>query len=204
MFFLFNCHNTSTLFIYYEALHTIQKMKFDEIYVSAKIWLRMQLLCKITWFILPWQCCMLYNVSFSCVLVLWFEKQLSPCIRTVIWHDECNALWHTRGAASQGAIRHIHSPEHRDLSVLFTSRTLSKVRWMRWHYPPNTGFKTRALAFRGRARYLSVRERFPQYWIFTSERGRNILFLLNKRQEWGSNPQFNFPSRQLFPLHQVV
>ena len=32
------------------------------------------------------------------------------------------------------------------------------VRWMRWHSPPDTGFETRALAVRGRARYLSVTE----------------------------------------------
>ena len=30
------------------------------------------------------------------------------------------------------------------------------VRWLRWHCPPDTGFEIRALAVRGRARYLSV------------------------------------------------
>ena len=30
------------------------------------------------------------------------------------------------------------------------------MRWMRWHCPPDTGFKIRALAVLGRARYLSV------------------------------------------------
>ena len=32
------------------------------------------------------------------------------------------------------------------------------VRWLRWHWPPDTGFKIRALAVWGRARYLSVTE----------------------------------------------
>ena len=32
------------------------------------------------------------------------------------------------------------------------------VRWLRWHCPPDTGFEIRALAVRGRARYLSVTE----------------------------------------------
>ena len=35
---------------------------------------------------------------------------------------------------------------------------LRMVRWMRWHYPPDTGFEIRALAVWGRARYLSVTE----------------------------------------------
>ena len=29
----------------------------------------------------------------------------------------------------------------------------------------------------------------PQYWIFTSERGRNIFFFETWRPEWGSNPR---------------
>ena len=32
------------------------------------------------------------------------------------------------------------------------------VRWLRWHCPPDPGFEIRALAFWGRARYLSVTE----------------------------------------------
>ena len=32
------------------------------------------------------------------------------------------------------------------------------VRWLRWHFPPDTGFEIRALAVWGRARYLSVTE----------------------------------------------
>ena len=32
------------------------------------------------------------------------------------------------------------------------------VRWMRWHCPPDTGFKIRAPAVWGRAHYLSVTE----------------------------------------------
>ena len=35
---------------------------------------------------------------------------------------------------------------------------LRMVRWMRWHFPPDTGFEIRALAVWGRARYLSVTE----------------------------------------------
>ena len=32
------------------------------------------------------------------------------------------------------------------------------VRWLRWHFPPDTGFEIRVLAVWGRARYLSVTE----------------------------------------------
>ena len=35
---------------------------------------------------------------------------------------------------------------------------LMMVRWMRWHYPPDTGFEIRALAVWGQARYPSVTE----------------------------------------------
>ena len=35
-------------------------------------------------------------------------------------------------------------------------RTMRKVRWMKWHCPPDTGFEIRTLAIWGRARYLSV------------------------------------------------
>ena len=35
---------------------------------------------------------------------------------------------------------------------------LIMVRWMRWHYPTDTGFEMRALAVWRRARYLSVTE----------------------------------------------
>ena len=40
----------------------------------------------------------------------------------------------------------------------------------------------------------------PQYWIFTSELGRNILFLWNLNARAGDEPAiFDFPSRQLLP-----
>ena len=32
------------------------------------------------------------------------------------------------------------------------------VRWLRWHFPPDTGFEIRVMAVWGRARYLSVTE----------------------------------------------
>ena len=35
---------------------------------------------------------------------------------------------------------------------------LRMVRWLRWHWPPDTRFEIRALAVWGRARYLSVTE----------------------------------------------
>ena len=44
---------------------------------------------------------------------------------------------------------------------------------------PCTGFEIRALTVWRRARHLSVTEATPQWWIFTSERGRIILFLWN-------------------------
>ena len=38
---------------------------------------------------------------------------------------------------------------------------LRMVRWLRWHCPPDTGLKIRALAVWGRARYLSATEASP-------------------------------------------
>ena len=61
---------------------------------------------------------------------------------------------------------------------------------VRWHCPANTGFEVQALAVWGRACYLSVKEVRPQYWINTSERGRNILFLWNPRPEGGLKPRY--------------
>ena len=72
---------------------------------------------------------------------------------------------------------------------------------MRWHCPPDTGFEIRALAVWGRARYFSI----TKYWIFRSERGRNILFLWNLNARVGFEPAItDFPSKQLKPLHHVV
>ena len=49
------------------------------------------------------------------------------------------------------------------------------VRWMKWHCLPDTGFEILVLAARGLARYLPVTEAPHNIWIYTSERGRNIL-----------------------------
>ena len=47
------------------------------------------------------------------------------------------------------------------------------------------------------------REGSPQYWIFTSERPKNMLFLWNLDARAGFEPTISdFPSRQLWPLHQ--
>ena len=44
---------------------------------------------------------------------------------------------------------------------------------------------------------------WPQYWIFTSERSRNILFLWNLHARLRFEPaNSDFPSKQLYPLHQ--
>ena len=40
----------------------------------------------------------------------------------------------------------------------------------------------------------------PQYWMFTREQGRNLLFRWNLNAELGSNPRS--PSRQLYPLYE--
>ena len=43
----------------------------------------------------------------------------------------------------------------------------------------------------------------PQYWIFTSEQGRNILFLWKLNASAGFKPAISdFQSRQVKPLHQ--
>ena len=43
----------------------------------------------------------------------------------------------------------------------------------------------------------------PQFWVFTSERWRNFLFLWTWRPEWGFETAIShFPSRQSYPLLQ--
>ena len=66
------------------------------------------------------------------------------------------------------------------------------VRWMRWHCPPDTGFEIRAL---GRVS--------PKYWIFTSERGRNILFLWNLEARVGFEPA-NHCTRAPAHVHKIA
>ena len=58
------------------------------------------------------------------------------------------------------------------------------------YYATDTELEIRALAVWGRTRYLSVMEAFHnQYWIFASERGRNIVSLKLKCQSgvWSHN-----------------
>ena len=44
----------------------------------------------------------------------------------------------------------------------------------------------------------------PQYWIYTSERGINILFLWNLKASVGFEHAISeFPIKQLYPLHQA-
>ena len=48
------------------------------------------------------------------------------------------------------------------------------VRWMRWHFPPDTRFEIRVPGV-GLLRLITlplVHGGYPQYWIITSERGR--------------------------------
>ena len=64
---------------------------------------------------------------------------------------------------------------------------LRMVRWMRWQRPPDTGFEIRAMAVRGRARYLSVTEA-PTILSFTRGWGRNI-FVSFKPPRSGTEPR---------------
>ena len=55
------------------------------------------------------------------------------------------------------------------------------VRWLRWHCPPDTGFKIRALAVWGRARYLSDTEAPHNTDFHAWMRKKHFLFLSNRR-----------------------
>ena len=55
------------------------------------------------------------------------------------------------------------------------------VRWLRWHCPQDTGFKIRALAVWGRARYLSVTEAPHKTDFHTWMGKKHFLFLSNRR-----------------------
>ena len=78
------------------------------------------------------------------------------------------------------------------------------VRWMRWHCPPDTGSEIQTLVVWCRASYRGS----PQYWIFTSEQGRNILFLWDLNAGAGFEPSISdFSSRLLQgprPRHWVT
>ena len=84
------------------------------------------------------------------------------------------------------------------LCKLGQENLLRMVRWIRWHCPPDTEFKIRALAVWGRARYFLGHGASLQYWIFTSERRRNMLFLWNLNDRAGFETAISdFASRQL-------
>ena len=57
---------------------------------------------------------------------------------------------------------------------LSQEKLLRMVRWVRWHCPPDTGFKIQTMEVRGRAHYLSVMEA-PHNTSFTSGWGINIF-----------------------------
>ena len=63
------------------------------------------------------------------------------------------------------------------------------VRWMRWHCPPNTRFKIRALAAWGRARYLSVTEVPHNIESLRVSGEETFCFFETWRPEWELNPR---------------
>ena len=62
------------------------------------------------------------------------------------------------------------------------------VRWLRWHCPPDTGFKIRALAVWGWARYLSVTEA-PHNTDFNTWMGKKHFLFLSNRRDREPNPE---------------
>ena len=68
---------------------------------------------------------------------------------------------------------------------------------MRWHCPPDTGFKIRALSVWNRARYLSVMEAPHNIESLRVSRKETCLFLWNlKARVWFEHEISDFPSRQ--------
>ena len=66
---------------------------------------------------------------------------------------------------------------------------LRMVRWLRWHWPPDTWLEIRALAVWGRARYLLVTEA-PHPTILTFTRGwvRNIFCFFQTAETGNRTP----------------
>ena len=72
-----------------------------------------------------------------------------------------------------------------------TGTLLRRVRWMRWHCPPDTGFEIRTRAVWARARYLSVAEALHNIVSLRVSREEALCFFGTWRPEWGSNPRFS-------------
>ena len=63
----------------------------------------------------------------------------------------------------------------------------ARMRWMRWHCPPDTGLEIRALAVSGRARYISVTEA-PHNTEFYTWMGKKHFFSF-KPPRLGTEPR---------------
>ena len=63
---------------------------------------------------------------------------------------------------------------------------LRMVSWVRWHCPPDTGFKIQTLEVWGRARYLSVTEA-PHNTEFYAWMGKKLQTAENEKQIPNSN-----------------
>ena len=61
------------------------------------------------------------------------------------------------------------------------------VRWLRWHYPPDTGFEIRALAVWGRVRYLLVTEA-PHNTDFHTWMGKKQYFFFQTAETGNRTP----------------
>ena len=70
---------------------------------------------------------------------------------------------------------------------LYWVRRTSWGWWMRWHCPPDTGFKIRALEVWGRARYLSVTEA-PHNTEFHTWMGKKLFVSFKPPRPGTSNP----------------
>ena len=61
------------------------------------------------------------------------------------------------------------------------------LRWLRWHCPPDKGFENRALAVRGRARYLLITEA-THNTDFPTWMGEEHFLFLSHRRDREPNP----------------
>ena len=95
----------------------------------------------------------------------------TPHFRTRFTHTCC------QGQTGSLTVR----PDTARWAKLGQENLLRIVRWLRWHCRPDTGFEIRALAVRGRARYLSVTEVPHNTDIHTWMGKKHFLFLLNRR-----------------------
>ena len=75
------------------------------------------------------------------------------------------------------------------------------VRWIRWHFPWDTGFEIRTMAVWGRARYFSVTEAPHNNEYLRVSREETFCFFEIWRPERGSSPRSL--SRQHQALHQA-